>query len=81
MEGIKLTCIEYENLKLEKKKTRDKLFDLKFEMFMNKNNDGKLNLLKEKEQILKKELAKISCKIAMYEAENNIEKKKEGKKK
>jgi len=66
-----LKCLE------EKKILRDQLFNLKIELFMNKNNLEKVKLLEEKQKVLITKNKKIIYKIKEYE--QNLEIKKEGK--
>lgn len=72
---------EYQQSLIDKKKYRDELFNLKVEMFMNKNDTEKVKLLEDKHKLIKSKYAKLAFKIKEYEIENNIEVKKEGKKK
>jgi len=55
----------------------DQLFNLKIELFMNKNNLEKVKLLEEKQKVLITKNKKIIYKIKEYE--QNLEIKKEGK--
>ena len=67
---------EYEQCLIEKKKYKNDFFELELEMFKNKKNQEKLDLLMEKKRILKSKYAKVTLKI-----KKDYNEKKEGKKK
>lgn len=81
MEDKITTYEEYQEFLNLKKQFRDDLFNLKIDMFMSKKEPEKLKLLEDKHKLVKSKYAKLLTKIKMYEIENNIEVKKEGKKK
>ena len=73
MDIRKLTCNdEYEKALDEKSNLKQKLFNIKLEIEYNKKNIDKYNLLKEKEKIIKNQIAKLSYSIVEYESNNDI---------
>jgi len=81
MENKITTPEEYEQCLEEKKKLRDEQYNIKMQIILSKNDLEMVKSLENKEKILKFEYAKLLLKIKEYEQENNIEEKKEGKKK
>ena len=81
MENKITTYEEYQNSLKDKREIRDDLYNLKIEMFMSKKDSERTILLEQKHKIIKSKYAKLALKIKQYEIDNNIEVKKEGKKK
>lgn len=71
-----ITKSEYDRLLLKKNTYRDKFFNLRFEMEMNKRDQEKYSLLLEKVKVLKKEYARTLFLIKEYEMENTIVRKR-----
>lgn len=78
----KITTLEEYNQKIKERKTiRDEMFNLKLDLFYNKDDLEKIKLLEKNYKILKVKYTKIVFLLKQYEIENNIEVMKEGKKK
>ena len=69
MENKITTKEEYDNVLKEKKKYRNIMFDIKLDLFKNKNDIEKIKLLQEKETITKSKYKDITFKIKQYELE------------
>jgi len=78
----KITTLEEYNQKIKERKTiRDEMFNLRLDLFYNKDDLEKIKLLEKNYKILKVKYTKIAFLLKQYEIENNIEVMKEGKKK
>lgn len=73
-----ITEEEYNNAQLRVSELRKELFNVRCEIALTRDTD-KLKILKEKDSVIKKEIARTLLKIKTYELENNIEIKKRGK--
>ena len=64
---INITEEDYQKLLIEKKQIRDKLFNIKLEIFKNKKNDKKLEELNLEVKRIRHSYANVLLRIKLYE--------------